>query len=437
MKICEKDIATLWQTGQCKFLSGIGCDRVKIIYPGRRNSQSGGDFRDAVIEIDGIRYYGNVEIHVSSDLWYRHGHHLDRAYNDVIMQVVLWDTGRLPALRQDGIKIPTLVIDPDNRISDTLITGNAGLRPPLCRYAAPLIKTGRLLELLTVEGMVRLVGKSDEYYYSLYFSRPEKIIYKGICRALGYMSNTVPFEQLAEHLPVEFLEGSWVGSPISLQAVVTGMAGLLPSQNPDQSMVFEDDMITAMEGIWANRSADQQEMERTQWNFAWVRPANNPVRRVVSLCTLINRYRNGGLLKHFDTLIQSESICNIWKIMEDGIIVGEEPYWRDHYDFGLKMATSASLLGRGRAREIVVNCILPFFLAFYRMIRLNSVAARVIEMYSCCPSLPENTISRYMKDKLFNGYKIRLNGCQLQGLLGIYYNYCKIKDCRRCPIHLS
>jgi len=436
MKIHEEDIVRLWQSGRCRFLSGSEDNIIRIIYPGRRNGQPGGDFRDAVIEVNGKRHYGNVEIHVSSDLWYRHGHHINKEYNSVILQVVGWDTGRRPALRQDGRQIHTLILDIDHEILNALVNGCADFSPLVCKYAVAMFKSGSLLELLTVEGLARLVSKSDGFYRGLGVSQPEKIIYKGICRALGYASNTEPFEHLAEHLPTEFLNGCWQGDLVDIQAKVAGMAGLLPSQNKEMSTIHDDGMITVMEDIWAGWSAGRQEMERAQWNFVQVRPVNNPVRRVASLCALIKRYEDESLLTHFDVLIQSESAYNIWQSLEDSLAIGKEPYWRDHYDFGLKMGKATSLLGRGRAREIVVNCILPFFLAFYRRMRLNAMVARVVEIYCGYPSLPENTISIYMKNILFKDCKPVLNGCQHQGLLNIYYNYCKIKDCQRCPVSL-
>lgn len=46
------------------------------------------DFNFAAIELDGIKFYGPIEIHVKSSDWYAHKHHFDSNYNSVILHVV-------------------------------------------------------------------------------------------------------------------------------------------------------------------------------------------------------------------------------------------------------------------------------------------------------------------------------------------------------------
>ena len=71
----------LWDYGSLKTIDGR---RVNVIDQGRRNQDSGPDFFNAKIEIDGHIWAGNVEIHVRASDWHRHGHHADRAYDSVI-----------------------------------------------------------------------------------------------------------------------------------------------------------------------------------------------------------------------------------------------------------------------------------------------------------------------------------------------------------------
>ena len=61
----------------------------KLIYQGDYNAtESGPDFFNAKIEIDGILWIGNVEIHVKSKDWFAHQHQFDPSYNTVILHVV-------------------------------------------------------------------------------------------------------------------------------------------------------------------------------------------------------------------------------------------------------------------------------------------------------------------------------------------------------------
>jgi hypothetical protein len=64
-------------------------EKIEFIHVGNHNeNESGPDFTCAKIRIGNILWAGSIEIHVKSSDWYRHKHHLDRAYNNVILHVV-------------------------------------------------------------------------------------------------------------------------------------------------------------------------------------------------------------------------------------------------------------------------------------------------------------------------------------------------------------
>ena len=82
-KVTEKIVSYVWS---CQLVSDVVTDmneQLIVIYPGRKNTNSGCDFVDAIIKIDGRMIRGNVEIHVKSGDWYRHRHHRDHKYNGV------------------------------------------------------------------------------------------------------------------------------------------------------------------------------------------------------------------------------------------------------------------------------------------------------------------------------------------------------------------
>ena len=81
---------------------------LRFIYPGRLNDDRGADFRDAVIATGNIIRQGEIELHVNSGDWKAHGHHLDPAYNSVILHVVFREDGSLTARRANGEALPTL-----------------------------------------------------------------------------------------------------------------------------------------------------------------------------------------------------------------------------------------------------------------------------------------------------------------------------------------
>ena len=62
---------------------------VEIIDTGLYNrTDSGPDFFNAKVKIDGLLWVGNVEIHTKASDWYHHKHDNDKAYDNVILHVV-------------------------------------------------------------------------------------------------------------------------------------------------------------------------------------------------------------------------------------------------------------------------------------------------------------------------------------------------------------
>ena len=76
---------------------------VRVVNPGFRNLDSGPDYLEAKIEIGEQLWAGQVEIHVRTSDWNRHGHQYDKAYNNVVLHVVYEDDVRVNA-------IPTLAL---------------------------------------------------------------------------------------------------------------------------------------------------------------------------------------------------------------------------------------------------------------------------------------------------------------------------------------
>lgn len=79
---------------------------IRVVKPGIRNTQSGPDFFNALIDIGYTRWAGNVEIHVNSSDWYKHKHHIDSNYDNIILHVV-FNNDKI-VNRNNGNSIPTL-----------------------------------------------------------------------------------------------------------------------------------------------------------------------------------------------------------------------------------------------------------------------------------------------------------------------------------------
>ena len=64
---------------------------VEIVTPGLQNTNAGPDFQDAKVRIADTLWAGNIEVHVASSEWKKHGHDTDKAYDNVVLHVVYKD----------------------------------------------------------------------------------------------------------------------------------------------------------------------------------------------------------------------------------------------------------------------------------------------------------------------------------------------------------
>ena len=82
----EDFLQYVWANSLCKrneFTTYNG-KKVRVLRAGEWNRDAGPDFFNARVAVDDIVLAGNVEVHVRSSDWYRHGHHEDVAYNSVV-----------------------------------------------------------------------------------------------------------------------------------------------------------------------------------------------------------------------------------------------------------------------------------------------------------------------------------------------------------------
>jgi len=423
MKVCEKDVSRIWQDGRLRWLRDDAGNDVEVVYGGRPAVKPGCDFQDAVLRINGVKCCGDVEIHVTSDLWKKHGHHRNPAYNNVILHVVMWEKGGLPVFMHSGKNVPTVILN-----ADAMQIG--GLPAGGCPHAKP---ENGLREILTACGLERLYGKSREFAGLMCSEPPQQALYRGICRALGYASNKLQMEKLAVMLPIFRWQRSAAGSGAAKRALVIGTAGLLPSQRGGPCSGMRDDEALILEKEWCGIRDDVRPMQKQEWCFAGVRPANSPLRRVAALYGLIEKLGTGWL-EYFQGLIEVTDMRRAEVTIEKNLVINDIDYWSHHYDFGMKLARPMSVLGNGRAREITINVILPFYLTYAVSMEDHAIINKIIDIYTGYPVLPENEITRFMKLQLMPEERDCSNGCRQQGLIYIFQTCCRTRDCEKCPV---
>jgi len=84
----ERLLAKLWRAKSGATLQTTDGRTVRVLYPGRPAPGHGPGFRDAVLELNGHPLNGPVGLHRIPSDWAAHGHHHDRAYENVVLHVV-------------------------------------------------------------------------------------------------------------------------------------------------------------------------------------------------------------------------------------------------------------------------------------------------------------------------------------------------------------
>ena len=450
--IDEHFVQTVWN--EQRFfdfdLKSIDGRPIQVLKPGFWNSDEGPDFVHAELLIDGDLHAGDVEIHINSSGWYNHKHHLDPRYNRVILHVVyLNDDINLRTRLQNGKRIPTLEIlnRLDAPIGDLFDERKESQETSTseCRVTGKTLKIERVQLVLNDLGQERLQEKADVIQDQIAGVDFEQLLYQGIMEALGYTKNSKAFRELAQRVPLSEIRGK---SDESIQAILFGVAGLLPSQSQQEVEWDQEDkrFIEQLEAIWesAEQSKNLTCMTTEQWHFAKMRPANYPSRRIPAIAQIISRCQD-TLMMDFLPLIEDAATANksalvrIRRRLQERLTPAPSGYWENHSHFGKGIPQrGAALIGADRANDIIVNKLLPITLLWAEQCESPTLAAAVQRLYDSYPKLQENRITQQIEAQIFSQEQpiklISPSAKKQQGAIYLYKNFCSSQLCDLCPI---
>ncbi len=423
---------------------------IQVLKPGFWNSDEGPDFVHAELLIDGDLHAGDVEIHINSSGWYNHKHHLDPRYNRVILHVVyLNDDINLRTRLQNGKRIPTLEIlnRLDAPIGDLFDERreNQETSANECRVTGKTLKIEYVQSLFDGLGQERLLEKADVMRGVSVRVDFEQLLYEGIMEALGYTKNRKSFRELAQRVPLSELLGK---SDESIQAILFGVAGLLPSRSQQEIEWDEEDkrFIERLESIWesAEQYKNSTRMTAEQWHFAKMRPVNYPSRRIPAIAQIISRCQD-TLMMDFLPLIEGAATANqraltgIQRRLRERLTPASSGYWEAHSHFGKGIPQrGAALIGKDRASDIIVNKLLPITLLWAEQSRSPTLTEAVQRLYNSYPKLQENRITQQIEAQIFSQEQpiklISPSAKKQQGAIYLYNNFCSSRLCDLCPV---
>ena len=449
-RIDEARVQQMWHE-QCFFDTNmVSIDRrtIRVLKPGIWNHNEGPDFMHAEIDVNGKLQIGDVEIHVRSSEWYAHKHHLNSRYNRVILHAVLFnDDFNLRTRLQNGKRVPTLellkwvAVDTGDLYDNTK---NAAKTDALCRI------TGKLLNIEILKGVFESLGRERflEKAESMRLLRTrldfEQLLYEGIMEALGYERNSKAMRELAQHVPFADLDQK---SELEIQAVLFGVAGLLPSQRekPLPPQVTDDPGIVALEQQWRTSAYAElpPRMTEARWSFTG-RPLNHPVRRIAAMGQLIHRCQ-GSLMMYFLPICEKAATADTKRALQSiqtelrGHLIPEPTgYWDKYSNFGLESTRKIALIGKDRAADIIINKILP--VAYIWAVEADSqqLQEAILRLYSVGAKSTGNKIIRKVDEQIFTEAQqmrhLKPTAKIEQGVIRLYKNYCADQLCDLCPI---
>jgi len=440
IRVAEKQVTLIWQQLNGEVLTATGGERIGVVYPGRVNGDSGPDFREAVITNRSRFVQGDVEVHTEAGDWRRHGHHLDARYNDTVLHVALWPGPHSDTVLQSGRSVPTLCLSEALGHQAYLLP-----RPLPCSHISVRMGQEGATRALEAAGEARFRQKALLLQNEIVLLAPKQqagqALFQGVMRALGYSKNTEPFEELARRIPINYIEST--AGLLETQALLLGTAGLLPSQRSLRECNPEGE-ISDLEHAWRSVQRSVSTMSYADWSFSHIYPNNSPVRRIIAMSHILERHGHGiraepagrRLLVRLMDLVSEASLPGGHRTLENGLTVTPSGYWQDHFDFGAMSRTrKSSLLGSGKAGEIVTNALLPFAFALARTVEDRQLMSKAMALYHGYPGLAENEITRHMTSQLHLEGHSACTACQQQGLIHIFRNYCREGRCTECPLN--
>ena len=178
----------------------IDGETIEVISTGNHNTDAGPDFFNAKVKIGNTVWAGNVEIHKKSSDWFRHKHHEDKAYNNVILQLVL--DNDIETKRTNGMTVTTAILNFDKKILDNYEKLLSNKKWVKCEDEIKNIDAFFVHFWLNKLLIERLERKSNEIEQKLVQNNNnwEETFYHQLARNLGFKTNAEPFEMLAIHL---------------------------------------------------------------------------------------------------------------------------------------------------------------------------------------------------------------------------------------------
>jgi hypothetical protein len=357
-----------------------------------------------------------VEIHSCSAQWVKHGHHLDPAYNNVILHVVHQFEGEIR--NSNGYHVYTLILSfPGQfyiRFED--LVGNKMW--PACHERIRDVPATLQRKWILQLAKKRLEEKSEPKFSilrDLRLSR-EETLYRAMAAGFGLPNNTLPFQLLASGIPMQLLI-EMKSSLSDLEAVLFGHSGLI-SQDGTGAGTYSHMLLENYRRF--NSALTGKPVPCYFWQFLRLRPAAFPTVRVALFASLLHLR-----LPFAQSVLQACSLPELEQLLR----VKASAFWDSHYFFQKDSPPSPKYLGPHSVQLLIINVVVPFLYAVGRAERQMSILHRASDLMHQVEAESNHIIKNWINF----GIKPR-NAFESQGLIQLHHQYCRQRQCLQCMI---
>ena len=390
---------------------------VTVIHCGKLNVDAGPDFLESRIRIGSTTLIGNIELHLKSSDWLKHGHQNNTAYKHLILHVVLEND-------IDDIVPNTPVLEMKNHIPEAVITKYynlllndkklpcAGLHSGV-KYITKENWLSRLLaerwEQKLADWDVMLQNTAEDW---------RNLLYWRMAANFGFKVNATPFLMLAQSLPLN-ITAKHKDNPLQIEALLFGQAGMLDATMEDE---YPNDL--QKEYGYLRKKYKLTPIPVHLWKFLRMRPANFPTIRIAQFAALLQQSAH-----LFSKVIETHSVRDIEPLLD----VTANTYWDTHFRFDeAQPKATPKALGKTSVHNIIINTIAPIQFLYASKQDTYELRDEALQLLETVP--PEkNNISEIWEAAGWHAS----NAAQSQALLQLYNNYCSSKRCLECSIGLS
>ena len=230
----EKLLYYIWQQQLAnKPMTTTDQRELVVVRAGQRNTNSGPDFLFAQLQLDKMTWAGHVEMHIKSSDWYAHNHHIDKAYDNVILHVV-WEED-MPIFTSDDHPLATVVLR--DFVDKTLIhryqeLSSSDLWIPCADRIKHIdrFKQMAFFDRLYVERLAQKT-KMFQQWLDQTANDWENVLFIALAKGFGLSVNGLAFAAVAQSIPFSVIRKTQDHE--ELEALLFGQAEMLKAEMDD------------------------------------------------------------------------------------------------------------------------------------------------------------------------------------------------------------